>query len=199
MSSDIIKRCCSKISLDDVFEGQVSRSRAALQECIDCCQAWKDIYDHVSRVHSKLSNEGWVLDETSIFAQIDAFIQRCKDLLDVVEGQVDFARYSDGKRKPVPSFGGCRGPEITRSLKEIEHTFDKHLAGLKAVRKTILDVKAGGWHDEYNRFRGGVKELEVMVQNAMNSAFTTISTVQEGVELLDVFSLLAKREVCVCV
>ena len=29
-----------------------------------------------------------MLDESSIFAQIDAFIQRCKDLLEVVEGQV---------------------------------------------------------------------------------------------------------------
>ncbi len=196
VSSDIIRRCCSKISLDEIFEGQVARSREALRESIHCCQAWKDAYDHVSRVHSKLSDHGWILDETSIFAQVDAFIQRCKDLLDVVEGQVDFARYSDGKRKPVPSFGGCRGPEITRSLKEIEHTFDKHLARLKDVRRTILDVKASGWHDEYNQFRAGVKELEVMVQNVINSAFTTITTVQEGVELLDVFSLLAKREVC---
>ena len=27
--------------------------------------------------------EKWVLDQTSIFAQVDAFVQRCKDLLEV--------------------------------------------------------------------------------------------------------------------
>ena len=35
-------------------------------------------------MHSKLSNEQWVLDQSSIFAQVDAFVQRCKDLLEVL-------------------------------------------------------------------------------------------------------------------
>ena len=195
MSSDIIKRCCSKVSLDDVFDGYVERSKAALEESIECCQVWKDTYDHISRVHNKFSEEGWVLDESSIFAQTDAFIQRCKDLLEVVQSQIDFARFSEGKKKPVPCFGGCRGADMTRSLREIEHTFEKHLSGLRAVKRTILDVKATGWYDDYNRFRSGVKELEVMVQNVINSAFLTVTTVQEGVELLEVFFSLAKREV----
>lgn len=88
ISSNIIKRCSSKISLDDIFDGYVERSRAALTEGIGCCVSWKENYDRVSKMHDKHSKEGWLLDETSIFAQVDAFIQRCKDLLEVVEGQV---------------------------------------------------------------------------------------------------------------
>lgn len=88
ISSDIIKRCSTKISLDDIFDGYVERSREALKEGISCCLSWKETYDRVSKMHDKFSQEGWVLDESSIFAQIDAFIQRCKDLLEVVEGQV---------------------------------------------------------------------------------------------------------------
>ena len=88
VSSDIIKRCCSQISLDHVFEGHVEKSRTALQESIQCCTFWKDTYAHTSRVQNKFSSKGWVLDESSIFAHIDAFIQRCKDLLEVVLGQV---------------------------------------------------------------------------------------------------------------
>ena len=38
-------------------------------------------------------------------------------------------RWCEGKRKPIPCFGGCRGPEVTRTVKEIEHIFNKHLAG----------------------------------------------------------------------
>ena len=35
-------------------------------------------------MHLKFSvSEKWVLDQTSIFAQVDAFVQRCKDLLEV--------------------------------------------------------------------------------------------------------------------
>ena len=60
-----------------------------------CCQQWKEIYDHTSRVHNTFSAEGWVLDESSIFAQIDAFIQRCRDLLEVAEGQIHFGRWDN--------------------------------------------------------------------------------------------------------
>jgi dynein heavy chain len=35
------------------------------------------------KIHEKFSAKGWQLDKTTIFAQIDAFIQRCKDLIDV--------------------------------------------------------------------------------------------------------------------
>ena len=89
ISSDIIKQCSMQISLDDIFGGFVERSRAALGESLSCCLVWKEMYCHISKVHSKFSADvEWVLDESSIFAQLDAFIQRCRDLLEVVEGQV---------------------------------------------------------------------------------------------------------------
>ena len=45
------------------------------------------------------------------------------------------------------------------------------------------------------RFRAGVKDLEVMMQNVITSAFETITTVEGGVELLDIFMHLGGREV----
>lgn len=194
ISSEIIKRCCQKVSLDDLFDGYVERSKLVLQESIDCCHAWKGIYKEISALHTSYSTVEWVLDESSIFAHVDAFIQRCKDLLEVAEGQVHFSRWSEGKKRPMPCFGGCKGPEITRGLKEIEHTFDRHIATLKGIRKTILDIKCTSWHDDHNRFRTGVKDLEVMLQNVINSAFSTVGTVQEGVELLEIFCPLTTRE-----
>lgn len=46
------------------------------------------------------------------------------------------------------------------------------------------------------RFRAGMKDLEVMMINTISSAFETISTVEQGVELLDIFMHLQVREVC---
>lgn len=115
-------------------------------------------------------------------------------LVSIITLQVHFARCYEGKKHPVPCFSGSRGPELARSLREIEHTFEKHLSGLKAIQKSILDVKASSWHDDYNKFKAGVKDLEVMVQNVINSGFDTITTIQEGVELLEVFAHLTVRE-----
>lgn len=61
---------------------------------------------------------GWDFDQSSIFAQIDAFVQRCRDLLEVCEGQIQFARkINNGKKAAIPCFGGSKGPEIGKRFK----------------------------------------------------------------------------------
>jgi len=62
------------------------------------------------------------------------------------------------------------------------------------VEKAILDVKNTSWHEEFSKFRTAVKELEVMVQNLIQSAFDTVRSVDDGVMLLDVFGHFSARE-----
>lgn len=83
MSNEIIKRCCADISLDGIFDGYVQSCIRSLESSIECCEKWKEIYTKTSRIHHKFSSSGWVLDKSSIFAQVDAFVQRCRDLLEV--------------------------------------------------------------------------------------------------------------------
>lgn len=97
----------------------------------------------------------------------------------------------------MPIFQGARGPEIEVLLNTIEQMFTKLMRHLYDKRGLILDVKATSWHDDYNRFRVGIKDLEVMMQNAINTAFETVTNVQQGVEILDVFAHLQTREVSV--
>ncbi|XP_032872211.1 dynein heavy chain 2, axonemal [Amblyraja radiata] len=194
LSNEIIHLCSKEISLDKIFEGFTKSSKATLHDCIECCQVWKRHFGHAATVHSRFSDIPWVLDHTSIFAQVDAFIQRCRDLLEVCDCQEFFARRDEGKQTPLPCFEGHRGPEITRGLLEIEATFNKILQMLKTSQTEILDVKNTYWHDDYSRFRSGIKDLEVMMQNLISSSFETVTTVQQGVELLDVFHHLSNRE-----
>ncbi|XP_048221841.1 dynein axonemal heavy chain 2 isoform X1 [Perognathus longimembris pacificus] len=194
MSNEIIRLCCHAISLDRIFEGYVSSSKEDLQGCIFCCQAWKDHYLEAVQMHTQYSSRGWVLDQTSIFAQVDAFVQRCKDLIEVCDCQYHFARWEDGKQGPLPCFFGAQGPQITRNLLEIEDIFHKSLSTLRAVRGEILDVKNTFWHEDYNKFRASVKDLEVMTQNLITSAFELVRDVEHGVLLLDTFHRLANRE-----
>ena len=194
LSNEIIRRCCKEISLDKIFDGFIDSSAQSLNDCISCCEAYKEFYTKAAKMHHRFSPSGWVLDQSSIFAQIDAFIQRCKDLLEVCDCQKHFARFEDGNKTQMPIFGGARGIEIESILMQVEHLFGKHLRVLKDRKSTILDVKATSWHDDYNRFRSGVKDLEVMIQNAINTAFDTVTTVEQGVEILDVFAHLQNRE-----
>uniref|UniRef100_G1NZY7 Dynein axonemal heavy chain 2 n=1 Tax=Myotis lucifugus TaxID=59463 RepID=G1NZY7_MYOLU len=112
----------------------------------------------------------------------------------VCDCQYHFARWVDGKQGPLPCFFGVQGPQITRNLLEIEDIFYKNLHMLRAVRGGILDVKNTSWHEDYNRFRAGIKDLEVMTQNLITSAFELVRDVEHGVLLLDTFHRLATRE-----
>uniref|UniRef100_A0A8C8ZZR2 Dynein axonemal heavy chain 2 n=1 Tax=Prolemur simus TaxID=1328070 RepID=A0A8C8ZZR2_PROSS len=112
----------------------------------------------------------------------------------VCDCQYHFARWEDGKQGPLPCFFGAQGPQITRNLLEIEDIFYKHLHMLRAVRGGILDVKNTTWHEDYNKFRAAVKDLEVMTQNLITSAFELVRDVEHGVLLLDTFHRLATRE-----
>ena len=84
-------------------------------------------------VHNKHGTEEWVLDESSIFAHVDAFIQRCKDLLEVVEGQVrrgegQETRTGEGVRKE----GGRRGwrRKDVREGEELNGEFSYYLTSI---------------------------------------------------------------------
>ncbi|KAM7377518.1 hypothetical protein PAMA_014021 [Pampus argenteus] len=194
MSNEIIHLCIQSISLDRIFEGYVTSSKQNLSECIQCCLAWKEIYLHASQVYHKYSPKGWVLDQTSIFVLVDVFIQRFRDLLEVCDCQHQFARWEDGQQRPLPCFGGCQGPEFTRSLLEIEGNFHRGLRNLHSVDKSILDLENNTWGNEFNKFRALVKDLEMMMQILVNSVFKTVNTVEEGVWLLDIFRPMSTRK-----
>lgn len=95
----------------------------------------------------------------------------------------------------MPIFQGAKGPEVELLLLQIESMFAKLMTTLNEQRSVILNVKATSWHDQYNRFRSGLKDLEIMIQNAINLAFETVTSIQQGVEVLDIFAHLQKREV----
>ncbi|KAG1928324.1 dynein heavy chain 2, axonemal, partial [Pimephales promelas] len=193
MSSEIIRQCCRQISLDRIFQGYVISSKQILNDCIQCCLAWKELYSHNSQLHHKYSSQGWSLDEISIFALVDAFVQRCKGLIEVCECQQQFARYEEGERVPLPVFAGRQGSEVTQRLLYIEATFDNCLQVLRSV-KDILDVGNTSWHKDFSSFCAKVKDLEVMIQNLITSTFETVNCVEEGVQLLDMFQHLSGRE-----
>ena len=119
---------------------------------------------------------------------------------------------------PRPA-GGLRGPDAVRAARRrrrhgraarlrrrarrrgrvallaIQASFEKHIATLRGLNYDILDVKATRWHDDYNTtFKNSLKDLEVMFQNVINTAFEGAATTDAGVELLDAFSSLAQRE-----
>jgi dynein heavy chain len=99
------------------------------------------------------------MDDSSIFAQIDAFVQRCRDLIDVCESQRQFVRKSSatkGLPGPLPSFGGTKGQETIDGILGIESSFITCIDKLRRLAYDVLDVRASHWFDDYHLFKDGI-------------------------------------------
>jgi dynein heavy chain len=198
ISNEVIRRCIAHINIYDIFDGDLLSVMGVLKECLNTCTEWRKCYNET--VEAVAANPGarglvWNFDVMSIFAQVEAFVQRCRDLIEVCEGQIQFARKSGvgGAKTPLPAFGGARGPDISRSLQTIDDSFQGYLGILREISHELLDVKAVRWHDANNAFKNGMKELEVMMSNVINDAFHGVTSIPMAVDLLEAFSSLAKR------
>ncbi len=87
----------------------------ALKQCVEAGHRWKELYAVTSKAISLHCPRPWDFDIGSIFAHIDAFLQRCADLLEVCQAQLQFA-----PTQPMPVFGGTKGPEIHKSIVDIQ-------------------------------------------------------------------------------
>ncbi len=50
------------------------------------------------------------------------------------------------------------------------------------------------WHDDFNAFKAGVRDLEVMLSNVIQLAFDVCPCLTARSELLEAFQLMAQRE-----
>lgn len=70
----------------------------------------------------------------------------------------------------------------------MQGSFQKLIQGLQELDYSILDVNTHKWHDDYNKFKAGIKDLEVMLTNVIQMGFDNASALTAKVELLEVCS-----------
>ena len=194
LSNGIIKICKNDIDLSKIKTGFIKSSEQCLNECISCLTIYKQKYKFNQRVHHKLSDIPWVLDQGKIFAEVDAFIQRAKDLLEVCECQKHFARWIDGNQEKTPVFHGKVGTNISRSLKEIENELGVLINSLFENTGDVLDVKKTTWHTRFRKFKQRIKDLEVMIVSCMTAAFDSHRTIENCLLVIEIFQHFSCRE-----
>lgn len=88
ISNQINQRCRNKIDKEDMLGRDVEKCMRDLDESIECCKQWKEICTKIQkRIILRSSKPNWEEDD-GIFAENEAFIQRCRDLKEICEGQL---------------------------------------------------------------------------------------------------------------
>lgn len=67
----------------------------------------------------------------------------------------------------------------------LQASFQKLIKGLQSLDYSILDVNSHRWHDDYNKFKAGIKDLEVMLTNVIQLGFDNASSLVARIELLE--------------
>lgn len=105
-----------------------------MKQSIEAGEKWKEVYKRISDRMQASSQRSWNFDTACLFSNIDAFIQRCVDLQDVCQAQLQFA-----PKHPIPIFGGLRGPQIKTKLTDIyvEIVLNGFLPAEYVLRRTL--------------------------------------------------------------
>jgi len=86
-----LERCKSCIRKAGVFNPNVHASISALSDCVSCGESWKAAFFKVDAAIIAERSTSWEIAHSTVFAQVDAFVQRCKELLDVCDSRIQFS------------------------------------------------------------------------------------------------------------
>lgn len=183
------------MNIDTVFNGLIDTSEATIKKCMDCASFWKQKYFEAQKMHHMNSNLTWLLEYDHIFSFADTFIKRCVDLQEVCVCQRLYARREEGNQVPLPLYPGLKGPEITRNMKEIMKIMDKQLRDLYQVQGDIFNVKSTAWTDGMTAFKNAIRDIEMMIQNILNTTFDTVCQLDQGIQILETFYDYYSRDI----
>ncbi|XP_068632350.1 dynein axonemal heavy chain 2 [Battus philenor] len=194
LSNQIIILCKNYIQLDDLFEGHTKKALGEFSKCIDCCKKYREIYEVMAEAHNEVQPDSWNLDTGAIFNYIDSFIQRCFDMLDVCNCMIIFGRIDEMEQINKPIFAGARGDQFEMKCDNIEKMFNCALGYVRRVSHTILDVQAPSWYDDILQFRTTIKDIEIIIENLVESVFEGVNHVEEAVVALYSLHTYSKRQ-----
>lgn len=179
VAAEVVARCADAVRAADPLstrgEAGVRAAMGALRECVTACGALRDCYAAAAAgiaTSGPPQGRGWDgIDVAPAFPVLDAFQQRCLDLSDACEVQLQFVPVADsppppaapGDQQPprpgaaadaapppptvgrglvLPVFGGAHGAETEKSIVDIAASFQRLLVGLRRLGYDVLDVKA---------------------------------------------------------
>jgi len=102
-----------------------------LADAAACCDEWAAALAVACALHDGKLNKGPAIEPSSVYAVVDAFRQRCNDLLDVCECMQHFGRREGVTVAALPCVRGSLLPELQQGFDTIASQFSAELAVLR--------------------------------------------------------------------
>jgi dynein heavy chain, axonemal len=105
------------------------------------------------------------ISTTAIFYELDRFLERCHDLLDLSQTISQFMKLSSIE------IGGTKGRSLTATVGSIYHDFEIALRMIREVDSFILEYDNKSFESKYYEFNGLIKELDRRLVSLMLNGY----------------------------
>lgn len=190
LGAQIIEQCKKYINLDTILEGDASEGKKMLENSINCCQGFIQIFERLSQkdAHSGTPVISKINTNTA-FCHVNIFIQRCQDLIEISD-----ARFVYDTCEEVKMIGGAGGMEHELQYKKIEDSFSGILEEVNEIGDSILDVTTNTWLGRIVLIGQKIQDIDNMVKNLIEEIFKDVLNIEEGIEALYAMKRFATRE-----
>ena len=116
--NDLIGQARSFVCSEELFTIEAQEAVDRLMITLKVCGTFKSVYfDYKSRANNEVPQNPWRIQNTALFPRLDAFLERCHDLLDLCKTVVQFQRL---ERIEI---GGNKGRTLSASVGQIYTDF----------------------------------------------------------------------------
>ncbi|CAK0838245.1 unnamed protein product [Prorocentrum cordatum] len=189
----VINQARRYISGEEVFAKIAAEETAECYEKLDktleVCTGFKDRYVLYRDIAAAQETEGWKMKNDALFVRLDAFRERCRDILEFTRTVMQFSKL---ERVEI---GGTKGKTLTDCIVAIKEEFDVVVEEFKSVSYDIMDVGEQRFDEDFFKFRTSVRELDRRLGSLLGSAFADLDTVTLRVKLFDNFEGLLERQI----
>jgi dynein heavy chain len=161
-----------------------------IKTILQVCGQFKHTYfDYKAKANLECPTNPWRIQNNALFVRLDAFLERCHDILDLTETVVQFSKL--GKLE----VGGTKGKTLSTSVQQIYADFEGAINAFRSVGYDIMDLEVKRFDDDFYEFRVTSKELERRLASVLNQGFEDATTIGGKFKLLDSFEGLLERPI----
>jgi dynein heavy chain len=125
---------------------------------------------------------------SALFLRLDAFAERCADLLELCQTASQYARLEKVE------VGGTKGRTTTACVRALHSDFSACLARFHGISYDLLDIDCRAFDADYAAFRAAVRELDRRLAAAIGTAMDDCHAMGRSFKLLDSFEGVLERD-----
>ena len=129
----------------------------------------------------------WLLQDELVFNLPDQFVERCYDMIDLVQMASSF-----GQLQNVQVGGDIR---MARSIDQINSEFHAALRLIESTGYDLLDIAAKKYNDDFFEFRRTVRDCERRLGSMISERMENVVTLGAAFNFLACFEVMLDRKI----